>query len=101
MEWNVIYFDGDKIGTFNIFNHTRFKKEVDELLRLKSISKEDFTEELCRSLRYYFWSKAEWEILIRAWCGGNGNEEVKIDVWEQIMWNLDRFVDYIWSFRKK
>ncbi len=30
---------------------------------------------------YYFWSKSEWEILIKLWCGGRDEKEEKVDVY--------------------
>ena len=77
------------------------KTEIANLLNKTNISREDFEKELKNILKYYFWSKSEWEILIRAWCGGNGDEEIKIDVWDQIKWNWDRFVEYVYAMRKK
>ena len=74
-------------------------EENANLLNKTNISREDFEKELKNILKYYFWSKAEWEVLIRAWCGSNGDEEIKIDVWDQIKWNWDRFVEYLWEMR--
>ena len=30
------------------------------------------------------------------WCGGNGKEAVKIDIYRQVMMNWDKFIDYVW-----
>lgn len=101
LEWNVIRYNMNarKIEPFNIFDHYSFRKDVEKLLDKTNISREDFEEKLRKELMYYFWAKAEHEILIRAWCGGNGDEEVKIDIYEQVMWNWDRFVEYVWKKR--
>lgn len=101
MTWNVYYhsFNQDKIKVYNIFNHGGFNKGVKEILD-KCKTKEEFAEELCRELFYYFCSKAEWEIIIKPWCGGGEYKGVKIDVYDQVMLNWDLFVDYCWNFRE-
>lgn len=51
---------------------------------------------------YWFWSKCEYEIVISPWVGRNKEEaEVKIDIYDQVMLNFNRFVDYCWSFKEK
>ena len=99
MEWNVYYHDinAQKIIQWNIFKHGSFYKEVDDLLK-SELDKEEFIERLRKSLMYYFWSKCEYEILVSPWVGRAG--DIKIDIYDQIMMNFDRFVDYVWSFKK-
>ena len=101
LEWNVIYYNINerKIKTFNVFRYGGFKEDVDKLLHKTNLSKEAFTKELSSLVMYYFGYKAEWEILIRAWCGGNGDEEIKVDVAMQLKWNWDHFVDYVWRHK--
>ena len=62
-------------------------------------TKEQFAERLKANLMYYFWSKAEWEVVISAWVGGDALK--KIDVYTQVMNNFDVFLDYVWSFKDK
>lgn len=98
MEWNVYYYDinRQKITTFNIFRHGRFREDVQEHLRTYD-DKAEFAEAVRKELSYYFWCKSEYEVLIRAWCGGNGKEEIKIDIYSQVMLNFNKFIDYLWS----
>lgn len=98
MEWNVYYYDINRkqITTFNIFRHGRFREDVQEYL-CKYNDKTEFAENVRHSLSYFFRCKSEYEILIRAWCGSDGDKEVKIDVYSQVMLNFDRFIDYVWS----
>lgn len=84
-----------KIGPYNIFDHAAFRDEVEELLH-KCKDKAAFAVELKRSLMYYFWAKAEWEIVINPWIIGS-EKDVKIDVYDQVMLNWDIFVDYVWT----
>ena len=100
IEWYVYYHDSNaqKIIKWNIFNHGSFKKEVDVLLKEK-IDKEDFSEKLKREMMYYFWSKCEYEIILSPSTGRA--DDIKIDVYDQIMMNFDRLVDYCWSFKSE
>lgn len=90
-----------EIKKYNVFDHYRFDREVDELLHKTNLSKEEFQDKLRSALMYYFWSKAEYEVVIYPWCGGGEKESKKIDVYTQIMMNWDKFVEYVWGFRKK
>ena len=100
MEWYVYYhdFNAGKIIKWNIFKHGTFRKETYDLLK-SDLIKEDFVEQLKRSLMYYFWSKSEYEVLILPWVGRA--DDIKIDIYDQVMMNFDIFADYVWSFRKE
>ena len=100
IEWYVYCHDSNaqKIIKWNVFNHGSFKNEVDNILQEK-LNKEDFSEKLKREVMYYFWSKCEYEIILSPWTGRA--DDIKIDVYDQIMMNFDRFVDYCWSFRSE
>lgn len=99
MEWYVYYhdFNAQKIIKWNVFNHGAFKKEINTLLKEK-IDKDDFSEKLKREVMYYFWSKCEYEIILAPWIGRA--DVTKIDIYDQIMMNFDRFVDYCWLFKE-
>ena len=79
-----------------------------------------FTKDLKEILRYYFWARAEYEIILTDWPTGITQEEakrvlaefakrdhyrecvnlpvaVKVDVYDQITLNFDLFVDYVWE----
>ena len=127
MTWNVYVedFNANDIKIFNVFNHYRFRQEVGELLK-KYKDKDKFTEELKHTTMYYFWSKAEWEIVITEWVPHINNKElerlnkdseefeqkynkipcthfvnldagIKVDVYDQLKLNWNEFVDYIWD----
>lgn len=100
MTWNVFYHNcnTDKIESFNIFKHGRFREDVQKNLKIHT-DKDEFAKALKSDLQYYFWSKAEYEIIISALVGGKA--ETKIDIYQQVMLNLDRFVDYVWSFKEQ
>ena len=130
MEWNVFYYDFNsrQIKVFNIFDHCAFRKDVEQHLK-KCSNKEEFAEKLRIELRYYFWSKCEWETVITNWppyikvdelnrlnaerdkvlkrrnkepycLDVNLNIGKKIDVYDQVMNNWSVFIDYVWSFKE-
>ena len=94
MKWYVLWheFNSDKIEPYNIFNNVRFKEEVDKLLK-EFVSLDDFKEKLDSELRYNFWSRAEYEIM----CSGlfDRNKAYKIDIYSQVVPNLDVLARYI------
>lgn len=102
LKWNVFYHDinRQKITTLNIFNHWKFAEDVQKSLK-KFKDKDEFAEELRRDLFYYFGSKCEYEVLISAWCGGNGKEDIKVDIYTQVRNNWDVFVDYVWNSKQR
>lgn len=100
LKWNVIIHDTnqDKMKVYNVFAHAGFRDEVNKYIgQCKTLG--EFSESVRRTLMYYFWSKCEWEILIKPWCGSRNNAEEKIDVYQQIRNNWDRFIEYVWNNR--
>lgn len=102
MEWNVYIYNVNKqkIEKYNIFNHRTFVEYMAESLK-EDLNKELFEKRLQAELRYYFWSKAEWEIIIAPWVGNKNPDEIKIDVYHQIMMNWPVFIDYVWNNRNE
>lgn len=101
MEWNVFYHNVNiqKIVPFNIFQHGRFRKDVEELLK-DFDDKEDFAKQLKSELMYNFWCKSEYEVIISPWCGGRSTEDIKVDIYSQVMLNWEIFVDYVWGTKR-
>ena len=130
MQWNVYVEDinSKKIKEFNIFKHNKFYEGVKNILRICK-TKEEFSKSLKKEIMYYYWAKAEWEVIITSWpphLSVNAFNEmqedvknyeeqyghapytiplklnigVKVDVYDQIMLNYDVFVDYIWNFKE-
>lgn len=98
MEWHVFYHDinAQKLTTINIFDHCGFFEDVQKALK-KSKSKDEFAKALKSDLMYYFWSKSEYEIIISPWCGGRNTEDIKVDIYTQVMNNWNVFLDYVWN----
>lgn len=135
LKWNVMYhdFNSDSFKYYNIFEHGGFNMYIRKHLK-ESATKMEFTEKIKCELRYYFWSKAEWEMIITKidnriimtpWGGSRNVPEldvtdktdfdwilfydciaylkyavdgaIKIDVFDQVMFNFIEFVNYVWS----
>lgn len=102
MKWNVYHYNVNhqKIEVFNIFEHGSFVKYIKEAIE-ECEEKNSFAERLKSELRYFFWGKVECEIIISPWCGNKNPDEIKIDVFDQVMNNFDIFVDYVWENREE
>lgn len=93
-----------KIEPWNIFEHGSFHRSIiDYLKRFKDESmgandKLAFRNKVNSDLMYYFWSKAEYEIILKNWIGKDC--EIKIDIYDQVMLNFDKFIDYLWGVKK-
>ena len=113
---------------FNIFDHSRFYKDVKKALK-KFDNKEEFAEEVKKSLMWCYWCKSEYEIVITTWAPCitmseldrlnkarkktlseydrepyrlHINPEVgeKVDVFSQVEMNYSIFIDYLWSHKR-
>jgi len=100
IEWYVYYHDSNaqKIIKWNVFNHGTFAEKVNKLLQ-ENLSRDEFADGLKKYLMYYMWSKCEYEIILSSWTGRA--DDIKIDIYDQIMMNWNNFVDYVWSFKNK
>lgn len=104
MEWYVLLhdFNKDKVISYNIFNNSKLDKELKEL-KENYISKENFVSELDKILRWCFWSKSEYEIVVGDLFEKDLDKYEKIDVYQQLKPNLNTLADYIiyqWTFNK-
>lgn len=97
IEWYVYYhdFNRNKIIKRNIFNNS-LRKEI-EKIKIDSNSKEEFSEKLDSKMKYYFWSRCEYEVVVTGLFVDT--DKVKIDIYDQLRMNWHAFVDYVWSFR--
>ena len=100
LEWNVIYedFNAKKITTHNVFEHHSFLEDCKKFAKKYKNDRKQFEENVQRSLMYYYWSKCEWEVIVSSW--PEGRSEKKIDVYDQVMMNVDKFMDYLWENKK-
>ena len=101
LRWMVYYHDinAQKLTTLNIFNHGGFADSIQKNFK-KNKNREDFAKQLKSDLMYYFWSKSEYEVIIAPWSGDRHTQNIKIDIYDQVMNNFDIFVDYVWNSRQ-
>ena len=99
LQWNVLIgdFNSKEIQTYNIFDHYRFKEDCDDIWKYFEGNRPVFESEIKKNLRYYFWSKCEWEVVIQHWPPSEHFRDKKIDVYDQVMMNWDIFIDYVWN----
>lgn len=99
LEWCVYYRNivTQKIDSWNIFEHQMFFTDVKQLLH-DQIPKDNFAERLRILLYYYFGSKCEYEVIISPWIGQADSK--KVDIYKQVMINFQKFVDYVWNYKK-
>lgn len=127
MIWNVYCEDWNnkEIVKFNIFDHAGFYDDVCKAAK-KCETKEEFANEVKQSLMYYFWSRAEYEIVLTSLTCNIDKKELdrlnteyeeyntkyghypyqisvyptvgkKVDVFSQVELNFDAFIDYCWN----
>jgi len=100
-KWYVFFHSHiDKaIKQFNIFDHPTFAAKF-EKIRKKKLDKDEFAEEIRSILFYHFNSKYEYEVIIGALSNHRkDDEEIKVDIYSQVMLNWDVFIDYIYQFK--
>lgn len=124
MTWNVYRCDINQreIEVYNVFEHYSFNVDVEKLLK-KKISYEEFYEELKSLAMYYFWSKAEHEVVITEFPPYIDREEIdrlvaekdehpyrayvnleagtKVDIYGQLNLNWEQFALYVWGLAKQ
>jgi len=100
MEWYVYISDRNSgIGAHNIFDHYRFVQDCKDALKKYGSDKAGFVEEIEKALFYYYWGKYEWETVISEFSSNPKPKELKIDVYDQVMLNRERFAEYVWEHR--
>lgn len=94
--WNVWLwnFNHDELETYDVV--PIFMREL-ERLKKKDLpkTKKEFSEFLNGEAQYHFWSKCEYEMIIHGW--PVGKKDVKVDVYDQLILNWDKFVDAFWN----
>lgn len=95
-------YNTKEIEIFNIFNNTRFKNEIINLINDK-LTKEEFKEKIRSLLFYYYAFKCEHEVVITSFPYRIKDNELtigrKIDIYQQVMLNWDAFIEYLWKMR--
>jgi len=131
LEWNTFIDSNGKITICNIFDHVNFTNDIIDICKNKIYKDDfkGFAEQVRLALLYYFWGKYEYESIITtfpSYVGGkeidrlseaketalnegrkfyresvNLETEVKIDVYDQVIMNFDKFINYLWDNKDK
>ncbi len=96
--WNACLYSNGSFKIFNIFDHPGFAESVKKDYKKYKTDREEFEKRLKSELRYYFWSKCEYEIILSPWPPHGDDKDKKIDVFDQIEMNWDRFREYVWTY---
>ena len=99
--WNVYRedFNARDIVVYNVFDHYTFMEQCKRAYR--KYRKPEQVAELEKEIKswamYFFFSKAEHEIVLEGWV--HSTVEKKIDIYQQLMLNWDQFFKYITDHR--
>ena len=95
LEWNTILYERDKIRIYNVFNNAYFSEAVINIMHTPNLSRAEISDMIMRKAQWQFWGRCEYEHIISNWPPYNEDKGYKIDVFEQLTVNWDRFIDYI------
>ena len=103
MKWYVLLKDSEsaRFKPYNIFDYDAFRISIEELFK-KQYPQDRFLLELEHEADYFFRAQIEWEMLfppmnIAKHSKYNALTWYKIDVYEQLRVNWERFADYMWA----
>ena len=90
-----------RIKVYNIFEHKDFMEDCDDawedyIYKHRNFAK--FCEDIDNILMYYFWCKCEWEIIISNFPPSDSFKNKKVDVYQQVKINWDKFIDYLFAW---
>lgn len=99
LEWYVFYenVNAREIVELNVFRHSTFLDRCRDAARKCGDDRAVFADMVRSALLYHFWCKCEYEIILTSWPWREGDPERKVDVFQQVMMNFDRFIDYLWG----
>lgn len=103
LKWFVFVEDINmkRIKVYNIFEHKDFMEDCDnawENYKNKHHNFAKFYEDIDSILMYYFWCKCEWEIILSNFPPSDSFKNKKVDVYQQVKINWDKFIDYLFSW---
>lgn len=103
LSWKVKYFNcnAQRIEDYNILKW--HYKEFVKQLKKKCATKEEFSEAMDREMRWMFWARAEWELVIELtednriwlnpWVGCGDPENVRVDVSDDTSFDWRGFIN--------
>ena len=95
--YNVLIWDfnHDALESYDVV--PRFVESIKQYTKPKNLpkTKEALNEILESNVRYSFWSKCEYEMIIHGWPEQNNDQ--KVDVYQQLKLNWPIFLDFFWE----
>ena len=95
LEWNTILYDHDNIRIYNVFNNAYFSEAITNIMHTPKLSRTEISDNIRRKAQWQFWGRCEYEHVISSWPPYDADKGYKVDVFEQLTLNWDRFIDYI------
>ena len=97
-------FNARKIETYNVLSGKFFLEEIKKIMKkCRDKDREEFSKALEREMRYHFWGRCEWELIIEItegnriflipWAGCSEPDEVKIDVTDDTSFDWRGFAE--------
>lgn len=95
LEWNVVKYDTNKrrFVEYNVL--LPVVVEDIKARTAEAVGRAAFAEGVGRVCRYYFGSRTECEIILEEWPIRDNPTRCKVDVYDQLVLNWDRFIDYL------
>lgn len=99
MEWNVYFADINRLNIYslNVFKHQGFYNSLKNDINICSFDKNEFEKKLNKNCIYYFSAKCEFEIILTCNPEWDRFNKKKIDIYDQLRMNWDKFVNYVWD----
>lgn len=100
--WNVKYFDSNA-GIIRDNNVLKYREDVIKKLKKKCADRTEFAKELEYELRWQYWCRSEYELIIELidgrvilspWCGCREPAKVAVDITDDIRFDWRLFAEY-------
>lgn len=99
MEWNVYWSNPDThtVVIRNVFKLSgTFNKGLAAFKEHPKIAFSQFLDDLLQLVKYCFWCKCEYEVVIHPWACSYPAEQ-KIDIYNQLVLNWKQFAHYTYA----
>lgn len=103
MSWQVVNFNCNT-QTIEYYDVLAYRDDYIKKMKKKCATKEEFAVVLKREFMYHYWSRSEYELIIRLtddgrvtlrpWCGCRNDDEAEIDVTDREDFDWKGFAQY-------
>ena len=91
----------NRIAKHNVFDHGGFFEDCKKNYKKNRNNKDAFLDQLRRNLSYRYRFKSEWEVVVKPKYSQCERNEIKIDVYQQVRMNWERFCEYVWANKEE